>query len=123
MVCGRRTRRQDTWLKRLSSWVANSVRRAVLGDTIRDVNCGFKLIRRRCLKQVTLYRGMHRFLPVLFEIEGYRVVEVDVHDRPRVAGQSKFGLFNRLIGPFLDMLAVRWMRSAPFHDKIQTFAD
>jgi len=123
MVCGRRVRRRDTWMKRISSQFANWIRRAVLGDTLQDVNCGFKLIRRRCLSHIKLYRGMHRFLPVLFEMEGYRVVEVDVNDRPRVAGKSKYGLFNRLIGPFLDMLAVRWMRSARLSYKIRRHPD
>jgi len=123
MVCGRRMRRRDTISKRFSSRLANAIRRAVLGDTLRDVNCGFKLFRRRCLKSVKLYRGMHRFLPVLFAIEGYRVVEVDVTDRPRVAGKSKYGFFNRLIGPFLDMLAVRWMRSARLSYHIKSCDD
>lgn len=123
LVCGRRTNRQDTLSKRISSRVANSIRRGVLGGTIRDVNCGFKLFRRRCLKNIPLYRGMHRFLPVLFETAGYRVVEVDVNDRPRVAGKSKYGLFNRLIGPFLDMLAVRWMRSAQLQYRIKRHID
>lgn len=123
LVCGCRTRRRDTLSKRLSSRIANTVRRAVLGGTIRDVNCGFKLFRRRCLTRVKLYRGMHRFLPVLFEMEGYRVVEVDVTDRPRAAGNSKYGLLNRLVGPFLDMLAVRWMRSAQLKYRIKNHAD
>jgi dolichol-phosphate mannosyltransferase len=123
LVCGCRTRRRDRLSKRISSRVANSIRRAVLGGTIRDVNCGFKLFRRRCLKSVKLYRGMHRFLPVLFEMAGYRVVEVDVNDRPRVAGTSKFGLLNRLVGPFLDMLAVRWMRSAQLQYRIKHHVD
>ncbi len=123
MVCGRRLRRRDTVTKRLTSILANSVRRAILGDTIRDVNCGFKVFRRRCLQHVNLYHGMHRFLPVLFEMEGYRVVEVDVRDRPRVAGRSKYGLFNRLIGPFLDMLAVRWMQTARLNYTIKHQSD
>ena len=123
MVCGRRTRRRDTISKRISSRLANAIRRAVLGDTLRDVTCGFKLFRRRCLNSVKLYRGMHRFLPVLFVIEGYRVVEVDVIDRPRVAGKSKYGFFNRLVGPFLDMLAVRWMRSARLSYHIKSCDD
>ena len=123
LVCGRRTRSRATWRKRISSRFANSIRRAVLGDTLRDVNCGFKMFRRRCLTRVRLYHGMHRFLPLLFAMEGYRVVEVDVNDRPRVAGQSKYGIFNRLIGPFVDMLAVRWMRSARLNYHIKRHGD
>ena len=120
LVCGVRSRRRDTIVKRVSSRVSNRVRRMVCGDCWRDINCGFKLLRRSCLQEVKLYRGMHRFLPVLFEMKGFCVAEVEIADRPRVAGKSKYGLLNRLVGPFLDMLAVRWMQKARLNYRLKS---
>ena len=110
LVCGWRAERRDTLTKRLSSRTANQIRRLLLGDTLHDINCGFKLLRRECLTRIKLYGGLHRFLPVLFQLEGYRVAEVRISDRPRTAGRSKYGLLNRLWGPFEDLWAVGWMR-------------
>jgi len=96
---------------RLASRLANAYRRAVFGDPIIDTGCSLKAFRAPLLKQLQYWDGMHRFLPTLVRMQGFRVIEMPVHHRPRVAGKAKYGLFNRLIKPFADTLAVRWMQN------------
>jgi glycosyltransferase involved in cell wall biosynthesis len=108
---GYRAHRQDPWLKRLSSRIANRVRTAVLRDEVRDSACTFRAMRRMCLTAVAPYQGMHRFIPTLLRQAGFRVIEVEVRHRPRQHGVSKYGVSNRAVRAFMDLLAVRWMRS------------
>jgi glycosyltransferase involved in cell wall biosynthesis len=108
-VTGWRMRREDPWVRSASSWIANVVRNAISGDTVRDSGCTFRAFRRECLRGLTLYRGFHRFIPTLLRIEGYRVLEVPVNHRPRCFGESKYGIANRAFSAFRDLLAVRWM--------------
>jgi dolichol-phosphate mannosyltransferase len=108
-VVGWRQIRHDSWLKRLSSWIANRVRQAVTGDRLEDSACSLRVMRRECLAAVPPYTGMHRFVPTLVKLAGYRVVQVPVHHRPRRFGRSKFGVRDRALPAFADLLAVRWM--------------
>jgi dolichol-phosphate mannosyltransferase len=107
---GYRRTRQDKWLRRVSSRIANAVRNRVTGDDIIDTGCSLKAFRRECLDGLKLYTGMHRFLPTLLRIEGRRVVQVPVAHRPRRAGRNKYGVGNRALRAFVDLLAVRWMK-------------
>jgi len=108
-VCGWRVDRRDPWARRAGSRVANAVRRAVTQDGVHDTGCMLKAFRREALGRLPLYRGMHRFLPALLRMEGFRVGEVPVHHRPRQAGQSKYGNWSRLWTGLGDLWAVRWM--------------
>jgi glycosyltransferase involved in cell wall biosynthesis len=107
---GYRTRREDGWLRRLSSHIANGVRNRLSGDDIIDTGCSLKAFRRESLGGVKLFTGMHRFLPTLLRLDGYSVVQLPVNHRPRVAGRSKYGVLNRAFTAFVDLLAVRWMK-------------
>ena len=109
-VVGWRERRQDTLVRRVSSWVGNTVRNRLSRDTIRDTGCSLKLFRAEALSGLKLYKGMHRFLPTLLRMEGRRVEEMAVGHRPRVAGLSKYGISNRALRGLADVLAVRWMK-------------
>lgn len=108
-VCGWRVDRHDPWAKRLGSRVGNAARRAVTRDGVHDTGCMLKAFRREALARLPLYRGMHRFLPALLRMEGFRVVEMPVRHRPRRAGQSKYGNWSRLWAGLADLWAVRWM--------------
>lgn len=108
-ACGWRVRRQDPWPKRVSSRIANAVRNRLTAEAIHDTGCSLKAYRRECLARLKLYRGMHRFLPTLLKLEGFRVVEVPVNHRPRRAGRSKYSIGNRLWTGLADLFAVRWM--------------
>jgi len=110
LVTGYRAARRDGPVRRLSSRVANSVRDAIIHDGIRDVGCSTRVFRRTCLGRVKLYDGLHRFLPALFLMEGFRVAQEPVNHRPRAAGRSKYGIGNRLGRALRDLAAVRWMR-------------
>jgi dolichol-phosphate mannosyltransferase len=109
LVNGWRSRRQDPWIRKLSSRIANGVRNWLTHEAIHDSACGLKVFRRACLSRIKLYTGMHRFLPTLFRMEGFRVVEIPVNHRPRTAGKAKYGVWNRAIRGLRDTLAVRWM--------------
>jgi glycosyltransferase involved in cell wall biosynthesis len=110
VVCGVRTRRKDTLWKRISSRVGNGFRNWVTGDNIVDTGCTLKVYRRECLEGLELYKGMHRFLPTLIKMRGYRVTQVPVSHHPRLAGQTKYGTWGRLVKGFEDVWAVRWMK-------------
>ena len=101
----------DGWLRRVSSEIANRVRNRLSGDSIKDSGCTFRAFRRECLRDLVLYRGLHRFIPTLLAMKGYRVIEVPVNHRPRRFGRSKYGVWNRALVAFVDLLAVRWMKS------------
>lgn len=101
----------DNWLRRVSARIANGVRNRLSDESIRDSGCTFRAFRRECLRGLVLYRGLHRFVPTLLKMRGYRVLEVPVNHRPRRFGQSKYGVMNRAFVAFADLLVVRWMKS------------
>jgi len=111
MVNGWRRDRQDPWIRLLSTRIANGVRNRLTRESIRDSACGLKVFRRQCIERLKLFNGMHRFLPTLVTMEGFRVVEMPVHHRPRTAGKAKYGVSNRLFRALRDTFAVRWMQS------------
>jgi glycosyltransferase involved in cell wall biosynthesis len=111
LVCGYRARRQDTRVKKLTSRVANFVRRRFVGDGVRDTGCTLKALRRPCVDALVPFHGMPRFLPALVKNAGFRVVELPVNHRARRFGRSKYGLGNRALRATVDMLGVRWLQS------------
>jgi dolichol-phosphate mannosyltransferase len=115
LVMGNRTTRRDTWLRRLSSRVANRVRGGLLRDGTPDTGCGIKVFDRSVFMDMPRFNHMHRFMPALFQREGYEVVSVPVGHRERTKGTSKYGLHNRLWVGIVDMFGVMWLirRSSP----------
>jgi len=117
-VCGTRkqTRREgDSVVKSVVSRCSNWVRSRVLADAITDAGCTYRAFRRECLEHVPFFRGVHRFLPILIGLNGFRVVEVPVVNRDRQSGHSHYGVLDRAAA-VVDMFAVRWMKSrmAPY---------
>jgi glycosyltransferase involved in cell wall biosynthesis len=111
VVCGVRRRRRDNAVRRVSSRVANAVRRAVIGDGITDTGCSLKAFPAASARRLVPFDGMHRFLPALLQWQGCTVTEVVVAHRPRRAGASKYNVRNRALRTLLDLLAVRWLKS------------
>lgn len=109
-VCGVRRKREDDWVKRISSRIANKFRNFVTGDNITDAGCTYRAIRRSALREIPVFNGMHRFLPTLLRIQGYKVKEILVNHRPRIRGQSKYGIGNRMFRGIIDCLAIRWWK-------------
>ncbi len=110
-VTGVRRGRQDNWLRRISSRVANGFRNWLTGDRISDSGCGVRVLRREALREVPVFNGMHRFLPTLLRGQGFRVLERPVNHRPRLRGVSKYGVHNRLWRGIRDCFGVRWYLS------------
>ena len=110
LIAGWRTQRRDTWLRRLSSQVANGVRSRLLGDATPDTGCGLKLFGRDDFLALPYFDHMHRFLPALVRRAGGTVVSVPVAHRPREHGQSHYGIHNRLWVGLVDMLGVMWLQ-------------
>jgi dolichol-phosphate mannosyltransferase len=109
IIGDRRKQRQDTWVRLLSSRIANTVRRRMLHDGTPDTGCGIKLLHRATFLQVPAFNHMHRFLPALFQREGAGVLSVPVRHRSRTRGVSKYGIHNRLWAGIIDLFAVRWL--------------
>ncbi|MEW5890292.1 MAG: glycosyltransferase family 2 protein [Pseudomonadota bacterium] len=110
LIAGRRTRRRDTWVRRLSSRIANGVRSRLLGDNTPDTGCGLKLFSREDFLALPYFDHMHRFLPALFQRMGGRVLSVPVRHRPRQQGKSHYGIHNRLWVGLVDLLGVIWLK-------------
>ena len=110
LVAGYRKKRQDTWLKRMSSRVANGVRSRLLGDATPDTGCGLKLILRSAVLELPVFDHMHRFLPALIQRSGGATVSVEVNHRPRTRGISNYGMFDRLWVGIVDLFGVMWLQ-------------
>ncbi len=110
MIAGRRARRRDSRLKRLSSRLANGVRSRLLGDDTADTGCGLKVFPRAAFLAMPHFDHMHRFLPALMLRQGGRVVSRPVNHRPRTAGVSKYGTLDRLMVGIFDLLGVLWLQ-------------
>ncbi len=120
-VCGTRvaTRGQgDNFLRIASSRIANWVRNKLSGEQISDAGCTYRAFKRDCIAGLKFFKGMHRFLPTLIKMEGFTVTEITVSNNPRFAGQSHYGVWNRLFASFYDLLAVRWMKKRMFRYEI-----
>jgi dolichol-phosphate mannosyltransferase len=111
LIMGNRVTRQDTWLRRLSSRIANGVRGGLLGDGTPDTGCGIKLFSRAAFLELPVFDHMHRFLPALFQRAGHRVISIPVGHRPRMRGRSKYGLHNRLWVGIVDLFGVMWLKA------------
>lgn len=109
LYIGHRQRRQDSPLRLLSSRIANSVRSRLLHDGVPDTGCGIKLFKRTAFLDLPYFDHMHRFLPALVRREGGTVMSVPVNHRPRLRGQSKYGISNRLWVGMVDLLGVMWL--------------
>jgi glycosyltransferase involved in cell wall biosynthesis len=120
-VCGTRMKARgegDNFIRVASSRIANAVRNKLSGEQIADAGCTYRAFKRDCIENLKFFKGMHRFLPTLFKIEGHTVTEIEVSNNPRFAGQSNYGVWNRLFASFYDLLAVRWMKKRMFKYKI-----
>jgi dolichol-phosphate mannosyltransferase len=110
LIAGYREKRQDAWLKRWASRIANATRRRLLGDDTPDTGCGLKLFSRSLFLELPYFDHMHRFLPALVLREGGNVVSVRVNHRPRRSGVSKYGVLDRLGVGIIDLFGVMWLQ-------------
>jgi len=110
MICGHRSKRRDTVIRRLSSRIANGVRSRLLGDDTPDTGCGLKLFRRDIFMAMAHFDHFHRFMPALFRMNGGEIASVPVNHRPRGGGTSHYGIWNRLGVGIVDLIGVMWLK-------------
>lgn len=107
-VCGKRTQRQDSWVRKMSSRIARWARKAWLGADFEDTGCAVRVFKREVIADLAPFNGLHRFLPILVQANGARTKEIPVNHRPRVAGVSKYGVWNRVWRGMYDLVGVSW---------------
>jgi glycosyltransferase involved in cell wall biosynthesis len=110
LVTGVRANRKDSFVKNMSSLIANGIRRAFTHDGMDDTGCPLKVIKTEYAKRIPMFKGLHRFLPAMILLQNGKVIQIPVQHFPRLAGTAKFGLWNRLFGPLMDCFAYLWMK-------------
>ncbi len=110
VVCGIRQERRDSWVRKVSSRIANGIRNRVTRDSIEDVGCSLRVVRADLLERVPVFSSMHRFLPTLLRMAGGTVTQLPVRHRPRLEGESKYGIGNRAWRGLVDLFGVRWLQ-------------
>ena len=114
-VCGVRAKRKDTWVRRTSSKVARWARKTVLGVDFADTGCALRVFKRSSIDGLFGFNGLHRFLPVLVHGGGHTTKEIPINHRNRIAGISKYGVFNRLGRGIYDLIAIAWYQRRRTH--------
>ena len=110
LVTGVRADRKDSFVKNMSSKIANGIRRAFTKDGMDDTGCPLKIIKTSYAKRIPMFKGLHRFLPAMILLQHGKILQIPVRHFPRIAGEAKFGLWNRLLGPLSDCFAYLWMK-------------
>ncbi|WGK66285.1 glycosyltransferase family 2 protein [Croceiramulus getboli] len=123
LVTGVRANRKDSFVKNASSKIANGIRRAFTHDGMDDTGCPLKIIKTDYAKRIPMFKGLHRFLPAMILLQNGKVLQVPVQHFPRVAGQAKFGLWNRLLGPLADCFAYLWMKKKYINYQVAKTSD
>ena len=120
MANGYRAHRQDNLKRKITSIVGNGFRTWLTGKTVRDAGCSTRVFRRECIESLPLFAGMHRFLPTLAAIQGFKLTEAPVNHRPRLKGRSKYSIGNRLWVSLLDMFGVFWLKKRALNYRIKS---
>ncbi|MFK7833538.1 MAG: glycosyltransferase family 2 protein [Winogradskyella sp.] len=115
LVTGVRTNRKDDFIKKISSKISNGIRRAFTKDGINDTGCPLKVFKTDYAKRIPMFKGLHRFLPAMVLLQNGCVKQVTVQHFPRLAGTSKFGVWNRVFGTLIDCFAFLWMKRTYIH--------
>ncbi len=121
MIAGLRAKRQDSWLKKCSSRIANKIRAGLLSDDTQDTGCGLKVFSRTAFLEMPHFDHMHRFLPALMKRRGGTIISIAVNHRPRERGISKYGVMNRLWVGIVDLFGVMWLQRRARNTEITEF--
>lgn len=117
-ICGYRKKRNDNIVKKISSVIANRVRKFFLHDSTLDTGCGLKLVHRNTFLNLPYFDHMHRFIPALIKRSGNAIISIEVSHRPRTTGYSKYSINNRLWTGIIDLFGMLWlMRRAKVPEK------
>ena len=119
LVTGVRANRKDSFVKNMSSTIANGIRRSFTHDGMDDTGCPLKVIKTEYAKNIPMFKGLHRFLPAMILLQNGSIKQIPVQHFPRIAGEAKYGLWNRLFGPLVDCFAYLWMKKKYINYKIE----
>ena len=119
LVTGVRANRKDSFVKNMSSSIANGIRRSFTHDGMDDTGCPLKVIKTSYAKKIPMFKGLHRFLPAMILLQDGKIKQIPVSHFPRIAGEAKYGLWNRLLGPLIDCFAYLWMKKKYINYKIE----
>ncbi len=119
IIVGNRAKRDDSWLRKLSSRIGNGVRNTLLKDDCPDTGCSLKLFPRQAFLNLPHFNHLHRYIPALFKRAGYRVINVPVSHRPRTRGVSKYGVMNRLWVGIFDLMGMMWLIRRPCQPELK----
>jgi dolichol-phosphate mannosyltransferase len=123
LVAGMRAKRKDTWIKRISSKIANNIRGGLLKDDTPDTGCGLKVFTRNAFMDMPRFDHMHRFLPALMIRRGGNVISLAVNHRPREQGLSKYGTLDRLTVGIVDLMGVFWLQRRANRPEVEEIGD
>jgi dolichol-phosphate mannosyltransferase len=120
LVIGVRSNRQDSFVKNISSIIANRIRRAFTHDGMDDTGCPLKIIKTDFAKRIPMFEGLHRFLPAMILLQNGKIKQIPVQHFPRIAGKGKYHLWNRLFGPLVDCFVYLWMKKKYINYEIKS---
>ena len=123
LVTGVRSNRKDSFVKNMSSTIANGIRRAFTHDGMDDTGCPLKVIKTEYAKRIPMFNGLHRFLPAMILLQNGKIKQVPIQHYPRIAGEAKYHLWNRLFGPLVDCFAYLWMKKKYINYNIQNTSE
>jgi len=118
LFAGHRQNRKDTWVKLISSKIANKIRQALLRDNCPDSGCGLKLFHKNTFLMLPHFNHMHRFLPALFKRNNFQVINIPINHQAREFGLSKYNTWGRLKVGVIDMFAVAWLARRPCQPEV-----
>jgi len=120
LVTGVRSNRKDSFIKNMSSTIANAIRRTFTNDGMDDTGCPLKVIKTDYAKRIPMFKGLHRFLPAMILLQKGKIIQIPIQHFPRLAGTAKFGVWNRLLGPLMDCFAYLWMKKKYINYEIKS---
>jgi dolichol-phosphate mannosyltransferase len=123
MANGYRANRQDDLKRKISSILGNGFRTMLTGRTVRDAGCSTRVFRRECMESLPRFTGMHRWIPTLAAMYGFKLTEAPVNHRPRMKGRSKYSISNRLWVTLADAFGVFWLKKRVFRYTIKEASD
>jgi len=110
--CGWRHKRNDVFLKRISSKIGHYFTNIFLKTGLHDINCPLMVFKKDCLKKIIFFENFHRFFPALVKFQGYKICEAKIEDRPRLHGKSKYGIRNRVFGSLKTILMIKYNKKS-----------
>ncbi len=109
LVCGWRHKRNDNFVKKVSTKIGNYINNSFLDIELHDNNCPLKVFKKECMENVIFFKNMHRFIPILVKMQGYKICEEKVEHYPRVYGKTKYGIHNRIFGNLKTLFMIKFM--------------